>query len=253
MIEPENETNPENEINPVERSETPEPEMLEPLETQPLLEDPEDIELREPEEPFLTDEPAEQVREESKARRFFRKLLRWTAGILIVFGFGFLLAVFTLYQPARDETDRAQREFSQAGLQITDLNSQISDLEGEIAGQANSIGNLRTENEELIAVQDGFNLQIAVLMARLDVANAKLAMLDDDVAQARLILEGTGETLKAIKTLLPVDQRDVISPMEQRLSLVLDETETDPFAAVSDLSVLEAQLLQLESNLFDQP
>ncbi|MBE9524806.1 MAG: hypothetical protein IMY76_06880, partial [Chloroflexi bacterium] len=67
---------------------------------------------------------------------------------------------------------------------------------------------------------------------------------------ALLALEKTDETLALIKSLLPVEQRDVVVAMEQRLELVLTEIAEDPYAAGSDLNVLATSLLQLEDATF---
>ncbi len=196
---------------------------------------------------------AEAPKEESKIRRFFRALLRWTLGLLIVFGIGFLTAVYLLYRPevqnTRDLQGQLQNEKQMAGEQVTELEGQIDGLEAQIA----DLEPLATKNEELLAVQGEFELHIAILDARLDVSNAIMALATDDPARARVSLDQTGEALSKVSSLLPEDQRDIVTSLEQRLELVLSEMEDDPYAAQSDLDVLEKRLLEMEDALFGAP
>ncbi len=192
-------------------------------------------------------------KEESKIRRFFRALLRWTLGLLIVFGIGFLAAVYLLYRPefqtTKDLKSQLQSEQLAASEQVADLESQIVGLEAQIAG----LEPLATENAELVAVQNEFELHIAILDARIDVSNALLALATDDPARARVSLDRTGESLAKVSSLLPEDQREIVTALEQRLELVLSEMEDDPYAAQSDLDVLEKRLLEMEDALFGAP
>lgn len=216
------------------------------------LESPDEVVIPEMEHQIQEEDDAEPPQEESKSRRRLRKVLRWTAGILILIGLGFLTAVFSLYLPIRADLNQARQDRNQAEQQIEALNNQISTLESETASQATTIGNLRTENEDLLSKQQAYELRIAVLKARVDVANATLAIEQDNTATARLVLNGTLETLQRIEDELPADQSAALDPLQQRLELVLSELESDVFAALSDLNVLEAQLLQLEDDLFDR-
>lgn len=198
----------------------------------------------------------EKSKKEGRVRRFFRNLLRWTLSILILFGIGFLVAVFVLYRPEvasyQSQLDQAKTDLVVAQDQLsasrTEYENQIADLENQVA----TLTPLAVDNEGLLAMQDGYLLQIAVLDARLDVANAQLAIGGDDTARARVMLTRTADTLKTIGELLPENQKDVAASMEQRLTLVLDELEDDPFAAQSDLDVLEKSLLELEDALFGE-
>ncbi len=223
----------------------------------------EDSEITEPvvlaeEAPAEAPEPepepeAEAPKQESKVRRFFRMTLRWTLGLLIVFGLGFLAAVYSLYQPEvqnnRESLNQKQSELQAAEEQVAELEDQILALEGQI----DDLNPLATENEQLLSAQDQFELHIAILNVRVDVSNALLALAGDDPARARVVLDKTGEALERVSSLLPVDQREMVTSMEQRLELVLDEIEDAPYAAQSDLDVLAKSLLELEDALFGPP
>lgn len=230
-------------------------------ETTPPEEPPE-----EPEAPVLAAEPEaaipiEEVDEisaadESPVRRFLRNALRLTLGLLIVFGLGFLTAFYTIYQSATTEIklgqsrlEQSQADLDTANQQITTLGNQISDLEGQIK----ALSSLETEIQDLQTEIDAHTLHIKILRAQLDISTAILALSKDNRAQARLALNGTTETLKDIESMLEPDQREAVTPMQQRLELVLSEMEGDPYAAQSDLDVLAASILKLENSLFGNP
>jgi len=196
-------------------------------------------EIEQPEEEAIEEKAP---KEESKARRFFRQALRWVLGVLIVFGLGYLTAIFALYRPTTQELSRASGELEAARDQIATLEARVEELKP-----------LETKNEELLAAQDEYELHIAILNARLDVAMARLALVQGDIAKAQITLRNTDDTLAKIKTLLPEAQSDVVTAMEDRLELTLSEIEEDPYAAQSDLDVLATNLLQLEDSLFSSP
>jgi hypothetical protein len=191
---------------------------------------------------------------ESKSRRFFRHLIRWAAGVLIVFGLGLLTGIFLLYRPAVQKAEAAQQtaqtEMQQASDQITDLEGQVADLEGRV----DALQSLKDANTQLLAAQEDLKLHIAILDARLDVANALLALSrsEPDSASALIILDQTGATFDRIGQFLANEQLDTLTKMKQRLELVLTEIENDPYAAQSDLDVLATNLLQLEDSLIGQ-
>jgi cell division protein FtsB len=222
--------------------------------------------VEEPETPLLTAEPEAAIpieevdeisaAEESRVRRFLRNALRLTLGLLIAFGLGFLTAFYTIYQSATAEIelgqsrlDQSQADLDTANQQITTLGNQISDLESQIE----ALSSLETEIQDLQTELDAHALHIKILRAQLDISTAILALSKDNRAQARLALNGTTETLKDIENMLEPDQREAVTPMQQRLELVLSEMEGDPYAAQSDLDVLAASILKLENSLFGNP
>ncbi|MBN1667206.1 MAG: hypothetical protein JW862_08950 [Anaerolineales bacterium] len=218
-------------------------------------ESPDEVVIPELEDQFLAAEQGQPAKEESKSRKTLRKIVRWAAGILIILGLGFITAVFSLYLPAREQLNQARQDLTQAEQEIEDLNSKISTLEGETANQATTIGNLQADIDALQSEQQAEKLQSSLLKARLDVANALLALEQDDLASARLILNGTTTTLQNIKDLLPEGQQEAFEPSQTRLEQVLNELDSDleseQLAARPDLEVLATQLLKLEDNLFD--
>jgi hypothetical protein len=211
---------------------------------------PEVLPISEDLEPLEEVEPVETEMEESRARRFFRGLIRWTAGILIIFGLGLITGIYAFHRPA---IQKAEATIQQLRSDLDSKNAQIQDLQNQIAdlkAQVSALEPFEETNQELLGAQSDFRLHIAILDARVDVANALLSLSKGETAQARVLLNNTGDTIDRINDLLEADQRDVVAAMAQRLELVLSEIDDDPYAAESDLDVLATNLLQLEDALF---
>jgi len=196
-------------------------------------------------------------KEETRARRFFRKVIRWTAGLLVIFGLGFLTAVFAIYTPKVDELGKSLIDLKSAGDTITDLEAQISTLENQISNLnsqidvlSQEIDDLEAQNQALQVDQDSSNLHNALLKARSDVATAQAEIHVENTAQARVLLQSTNQTLDMIENLLPDDLKDVVSPLRTRLELAISEIETDPETAIKDLGILTGDLLEIENALF---
>jgi alkylation response protein AidB-like acyl-CoA dehydrogenase len=178
----------------------------------------------------------------SRFRLFFQKLLRWTFGILIIFGLGFLLAMFILYLPNRQASGQVMSDLQQSRQEAADLQSKLDglkSLQNDLQAAQNELGNA--------------NLHVAILSARNDVANAQLAMAQNQPEKAHLALDKTGDTLTMIGGLVDQSQKKVITNLESRLTLATGEIDANPYAAQSDLDVLATGLLELESALFSTP
>jgi uncharacterized coiled-coil protein SlyX len=198
-----------------------------------------------------------ETEEEGRGRRAFRKFIRWTVGLLIVFGLGFLAAIFTIYNQKVAELDQSKGDLSSAGTTIDELEDQISTqqdqidvLNAQIDSLAQEITDLESQNQDLLSERDGFNLQIAILKARADVVSAQVELFDENPAKARVLLESVSQTLDTIESLLPEDVQDVVAPLKSRLELVVGGIETDPETAIADLGILAADLLEIENALF---
>jgi DNA repair exonuclease SbcCD ATPase subunit len=232
---------------------------------QGLTAEPVDI-FSEQQDKALTGELAEDAEEtetaqeeETRARRIFRKFIRWTVGLLVVFGLGFLAAVFSIYTPKVNELERSENDVSNAGITIQDLENQAAALQDQIDGlngQINTlnqkIDGLENANQTLRDDQNDFNLHIALLKARVEVVSAQVEIFDENPAQARVLLENTDQTLTEIESLLPDDLKDVVAPLKTRLDLAISEIDTDPETAIDDLSILAGDLLEIENALFGE-
>jgi hypothetical protein len=171
----------------------------------------------------------------SKARirfsHFARMALRWTAGFLIVFLLGALAVYWFLYRPQAEELARVRTEAEQAQQRAA-----------ELAG-------FQSQNEALREEQRDANLQILILRALSAVNAARLALATEDPETAREALSGTGQDFTSLASLVGAEHRAQLAAMQDRLNLALNEMNRDAFAAGSDLSVLEANLRQLEGAL----
>ncbi len=194
--------------------------------------------------------PSEEA--DGKFRRVFRHGIRWTMGVLIIFGLGLLAGIFLFYRPtvreAKNASNQFEAELSARNENITELENQIADLQAEIS----SLQPLKVKNDEILAENQDLKLHIAILDARVDVANARLILKEGNNAQVRITLNQTSRTLNTIGELLETEQRGVFSDLKQRLDLVMEELDEDPYAAQSDLDVLETTLLKLQDSLFNE-
>jgi TolA-binding protein len=189
------------------------------------------------------------AKDESRMGRLARTGLRWALGIFIVFGIGFLVALFALYQPAINETREVQSELESANEQIADLQAEVSALEGEI----DSLQGVQEQADELQAQLDENEVEMLILRARASVAQARLSLFTEEENQFTLYWDTTMDALSRIKAQLPSSQQDAIESLEQRMILVADEFAESPDAAQSDLEIIGNRLLELQDNLFGAP
>lgn len=183
---------------------------------------------------------------EGRFRRGFRLVIRWTAGLLLVFALGFLAATLSLYLPKSREVVRVEDQLKQANTSIQALEDTIDavNLQLDAAGK-----NQEIQQEAL----DSANLHTMILSALADVTQGRLALVDDDFEGARLALTNTPETFQNIAALVDVEQADGVIAMEQRLELALTVLEEDTPAALSDLEVIANNLVKLENTYFVVP
>ena len=183
---------------------------------------------------------------EGRFRRGFRLVIRWTAGLLLVFALGFLAATLSLYLPKSREVVRVDDRLQQANKEYAELEADLEavNLELEAAGK-----NQEIQQEAL----DAANLHTLILSALSDVTEARLALTDSDFEGARLALTNTPETFQSIAALVESDQADTVTTMDQRLALALSVLEEDTDAAESDLEVIANNLVKLENTYFVVP
>jgi hypothetical protein len=207
--------------------------------------------------PTPDDEPIEEeilTAPESEGKSFWARSLRWLLILAVIFGLGALLIMFILYIPARDQAILANQQImeieAQAQADLENADQKIAELEETIE----SLSVLEAQNVELQDELDMANLHVVILSARTDVATAQLTLAKgEDVSKTRITLSRTSETLEILGDMLEPDQRKIVSDMQERLELVLDEVDDNPYAAESDLDVLARDLLELESALFTGP
>jgi hypothetical protein len=178
----------------------------------------------------------------SRIRLFFARLLRWTVGLLIIFCLGVLVTIFTLYLPGQQAMKGGETKLKEAGQKIETLSTQVADL-----------SSLDQKNQATTAELQKANLHLVISRARIDVANAQLAMVKNEPEKARLSLNGTPDTLKSLEKMVESGQVKIVTDMQARLTLTLSEIDTAPYAASSDLDVLATSLMELENAYFTSP
>ncbi|MEA2008471.1 MAG: hypothetical protein U9O54_05080 [Chloroflexota bacterium] len=181
-------------------------------------------------------------RRNTKAAKFIRVASIWILTFLIIFLAGFATAHIAVSRPVKAELE-------QASADLTVAEQEITSLEGEVE----SLSYLETVNESLQTDMEEVNVHITILSTRVAVTDALLALHAGDLAEVKLELGKVEETLKTLKSMLDADQQDVVSSMEQRLALVVDELDKDTAAAKMDLEVLSSKLTSLENTLFANP
>jgi cytoskeletal protein RodZ len=187
-------------------------------------------------------------RDESKARQWGRSFLRWAGLALVVFGLGALAAIFLFYIPKTNELNLATQDLATADAQMTELQTEITSLENQIA----QLSTLEETNQTLQTELDQAQSHIYLLDALADIRNAQFALAQDDAPAAQTALTATAATLTELQERLDEEQADMDALLD-RLKLAQGELETNPFAAQSDLEVLANGLLKLEQTLFDTP
>lgn len=167
----------------------------------------------------------------SRIGRFFRRLLRWAAGIALLFALGVGATWLVRVRPQAAEIARLRAELAAAQAELDTLRplpGQIEDLQRELTRMR--IGS---------AIQD-------ILV---DVTSARFSLALGDVSGARANLTLTDARLTSLASMLPPAQALQVEPMRERLALVLREISGDRYAAMSDLEVLTNQLASLRQSL----
>lgn len=176
---------------------------------------------------------------ETHAQKSMRGTLRWLLVVLLALGMGALLITLTLYFPARQQLVKANADLEQAKATVT--------------SQTNQIATLQTGNETLQKNLDSAKLHSYVLKALSGVRGASQAEAANDYAGARLSLIQASDALDILSGLLGVDQKDVLTAMQQSAAKALTDLKTSLKSAQPELDQLTNNLVQLEDNLFPNP
>lgn len=189
------------------------------------------------------------AKDESRVSTLARQSLRWILGFFIVFGIGFLVALFALYQPTVHEVNTYQAELQAADEKIDSLQSEIGNLEGqirELEGVEAQVVDLQSQLGENV-------LEMRILRTRLAVSEASQAILLDDAGRVTLYMNTATDTLALIKPELDADQMKIFDALEQRMQLAIDEYQESPDSAQADLEIIGTRLLELQDALFGGP
>ena len=196
----------------------------------------------EEEVPAADKETKEEKAKPSKARLIFRRILVWLVVIALAFAGGYFVDSFLRYHPALEKNASLSSE-----LEIAEEN--ISDLESEVE----RLSTFEEKNQALEEELKEETIHLTLLSVRVAVADATLALEQNQMADAKLALDKVGSSLEVLKALLDQDQAEVVENMLQRQQLILIELEDDEFSAQTDLHVLASKLSALENTLFATP
>lgn len=173
---------------------------------------------------------------ETRMQKLMRDALRWVLVGLLAFAAGALIITFALYIPTRQKLETTNADLELANATITANTDQITILQ---AG-----------NETLQKNLDSNTLHMYVLEALSGVRGASLAVTADDYAGARLSLIQASDALDTLPGLLEMDQKDVVTAMQQSAAQALDNVQNDLQSAQPELDQLTKNLVNLEENLF---
>jgi cell division protein FtsL len=202
-----------------------------------------EIENGEVSESISTDEDQpEKTPRLSRSRRIFRKILVWLVVIALAFAAGFFVDAYLRYIPTLDKLTERTNQVSEAMLEIDELEAEISRL-----------STFEETNQILVEENQSLETHLRVLSARSAVADARLAVVQDNIPEAKLAVSKVESTLEDLVGMLTEDQVEVVENMQQRLDLIREELEEDTFSALSDLEVLSSKLGGLENTLFATP
>ena len=197
--------------------------------------------------PEITPEPVvpppleSDAEEAPKPSRRLRKVLVWIVGLVILFAAGVLLSWMLQVRPQAAQIARQESEILSAQEQIELLNDEVQGLK-PLSEQNSQL------REELLSA----NAHLDLLNVLVDVTTAQLALAQEDDIAARAALTGTDVRLTALESTLEGADAVAVGEMSGRLQLVLEEVESDSFAARRDLEILANNLLALERVLFGE-
>jgi hypothetical protein len=192
---------------------------------------------KEPSGPAGAPEPAP-LPDAPKPRRL-RRFLLWAVGLLVLFALGVVAAWYLQIKPVRDENQVLQSDLVAAQQRVEELSSEVDRLTP-----------FEAEYESLKAQVATLESHIFLLDVLVDVSKAQLAMAEEDPIAAESALEGTRSRLRQLENRLDGDDVETVQGMSERLVLVLQEVQTDAFAARRDLEILANNLIALEQRLF---
>ncbi len=184
-------------------------------------------------------EAHEEVMEPAPPSRRMRRILIWTVIVLLIFGLG-VGASWALQVKPQTE-------------QIAALQTGLDSAESELASAQSELERLRPVEEEntgLKAALQSSEQHLDLLFVLVDVNTAQLGMLQEDVLAAKAALSGTDARLASLEKQLDVNDAQTVASLRDRVALVIEEADSDAFAARRDLEILANNLLSLERLLF---
>ncbi len=235
----------------MEENQNPEVQPEEPVESQPVIEnDPTPVESALPPRPETPPDAdamglaavpeamdeilpeTEQKKEPTKFQLFVRKALIWLGVAAVFFLAGFVTFYFTLYRSKADTLDQTQ-------AQLTQAESDIQELEGQLADANTQVDALTTADN-----------QRALLSVMVDIYAARLALVQEDTVSAKAALSDTADTLGEISDVIAGFDTGLANALPNRLNLIITNIDRDPETAIADCDQMLKDLSQAETALF---
>jgi hypothetical protein len=182
--------------------------------------------------------PEEDVQPPAPSKRL-RRILYWAVMVLLVFGLGVGAAWALQVKPQSEHIAALTAERDQV---MADLATAQDELE--------VLRPLEAENVKLEAAVQSSEQHLDLLFVLVDVSTAQLGMLQEDVLAAKAALSGTDARLAKLEMQLGDEDAQTVASLRERVALVLEEVDSDAFAARRDLEILANNLLSLERLLF---
>jgi septal ring factor EnvC (AmiA/AmiB activator) len=180
-------------------------------------------------------------------------LLRWAVGFAVVFALGVFTSHFTVTLPLRAELAAQKDQLLSIQSQLEEVSSQLERSQAQLAELRTELSSAKSDIEVLQGELDVARLHVALFSALADVTRARLALALNETDAARQLLANTPQTLNQIATYLEAKDAQTVQALSERLAQVLDELDSNTFAAQSDLDVLANDLIQLEKQYFSSP
>ncbi len=159
----------------------------------------------------------------SKARRFLRRLWRWTLTVLVVFGLGFVAATWVLYVPARRSAQQAQAQAQQAAQQVQDLQNQLQQVQSQRDA-------LQEEVKSAQQASDRATLEAALSDALAEAYAVRLALKAEDATGAGLHAEALGRALEVLQQKTPAAHRDLVAQMQKQAADIQANLDSPGYA-----------------------
>lgn len=177
--------------------------------------------------------------DEGRVEGLARKGLRWAVAL----GLSFVLGIASLWivrlRPQEDRIRLLESDEHQAQVRIDELELEVTELES-----------LRQENQDLRQQLGQSELHLDLLGILVDVESAQIALEQEDASGAQSALRETDEKLQQLGTGMGGSPAEAVQAMRDRLRLVMEELDSDGFAARQDLEIMANNLLSLEEVLF---
>lgn len=185
-------------------------------------------------------EEKESPKKPSPLGSLFAKIVRWAAGIGLIFTFGVALTWLVRVVPLGRDLNGVRDDLATARVEI-DVLEQVA--EGMQALEQSKVA----LQAELTAAEQHLNLRKILS----DVSTARLALANDNLAGALSALVDTDERLSRLQESLEGEDANAIVGLRVRLQQAISEIDTNVFAADGDLGILANDLLGLERRLYD--